>query len=168
MSDSFWQRRVARPLVLLLRQGVTPDKLALSLALSVTLSVIPAIGWSAILCAIFAVIFRLNLPVMQAVNYFFYPVQLALLLPFFRLGEKLFRAPHLPLSVSQIYAAIHHNIWGAIRFLWSTTWHAVVVWAILAPLSVALIHYTLLPIFRRIARRQPSEPLPVPEAKAVS
>lgn len=152
MRENFLQRRVVKPLLNLLRQGVTPEKLALSLALSATLAVIPAFGWSVWLCGFCAMAFGLNLPVMQAVNYFLYPAQIALLLPFFRLGEKLFRAPHLPLSVSQIYAMVHADLWGAIKFLWNTTWHAMVVWGLLAPFAAALMYFVLVPIFRRVAR----------------
>jgi len=158
MSGNFLQRRVIKPLGKLLSQGVTPEKLALSLALSAALAVIPAFGWSVWLCAIAGLAFGLNLPAMQAVNYFLYPAQVALLLPFFRLGEKLFRAPHLPLSVSQIFSMVRANFWDAIKLLWNTTWHAMVVWALLAPFAVGLIYFVLLPIFRRIVNRQTPPP----------
>ena len=103
---------------------------------------------------------------MQVVNYFLYPAQIALLLPFFRLGEKLFCARHLPISVSQIYSMAHGNLWGTIKFLWSTTWHAIVVWGLLAPFAVALIYFSLVPIFRRVVRKE-VDPLPVAEVNAV-
>jgi uncharacterized protein (DUF2062 family) len=164
MKESFLQRRVVKPLLNLLRQGVTPEKLALSLALSTTLGVMPAFGWSVWLCTLAAVLFGLNLPTMQAVNYFMYPAQLALLLPFFRLGEKLFRAPHLPLSISQIFSMVHTNLWGAIKFLWDTTWHALVVWALISPLSVGLIYLMLVPLFRSVVRRQRAS-VPATEAE---
>jgi uncharacterized protein (DUF2062 family) len=158
MTENFLQRRVVKPLVKLLRQGITPEKLALSLALSAALAVIPAFGWSVWLCGLAGLALGLNLPAMQAVNYFLYPAQVALLLPFFRLGEKLFSAPHLPLSVSQIFSMARANLWGAAKLLWSTTWHAVVVWALLAPFAVGLIYLALLPIFRRVASRQSTSP----------
>jgi len=91
MKENFLQRRVIKPLMRLFRQGITPEKLALSLALSAALAVIPAFGWSVGLCGLAGLALGLNLPAMQAVNYFLYPAQVALLLPFFRLGEKLFR-----------------------------------------------------------------------------
>jgi len=166
MTGNFLQRRVIKPLVKLLRQGITPEKLALGLAVSAALAVIPAFGWSVWLCALAGVALGLNLPAMQAVNYFLYPAQVALLLPFFRLGEKLFRAPHLPLSVSQIFSMVHANFWGAIKLLWSTTWHAMVVWALLAPFAVGLIYFVLLPIFRRVVHRKSTTP-PTAEASAV-
>lgn len=154
MNEGFFKRRLVRPILDLLRQGVTPEKLALSLALGMVFGVFPALGWTTTLCAILAIVLRLNLPAIQIVNYFMYPVQIALLVPFFRLGEKLFRAPHLPLSVPQIYGMIHASLWTAIKLLWTTTWHAIVAWALLAPIVVALACAILRPLLRRMLHRQ--------------
>jgi uncharacterized protein (DUF2062 family) len=152
-EGSFWQR--IRQLILeLLRQGVTPEKMALSLALGVALGVFPVLGTTTALCALVAFLWRLNLPAIQMVNYFVYPVQIALLIPFFRAGEKLFGAPHLPLSVTQILAMAHASFWGATRFLWTTIWHAALVWCLIAPAFIALLYLTLTPILRRVARNQ--------------
>src|SRR5271157_231365 len=165
MKESFFYRRLVLPILDLLRQGVTAEKLAFSLALGVVLGVFPALGWTTALCALAALIFRLNLPATQLINYFMYPAQIALLLPFFRLGEIIFRAPHLPISIAGIYGMARANLWGAIKFLWTTTWHAIVVWAVVVPLFTVLIYFVLTPIFRRLARRDGGS-LPVVEAKA--
>ena len=148
MSEGFFYRRLARPILELLRQGVTPEKIALSVALGAALGVFPAIGLSTALCAIAALVLRLNLPAIQIVNYFVYPAQIALLLPFFRLGEKLFRAPHFPISVAQIHAMIRANMGDAIRLLWTTTWHAIAVWCLVAPAFVAITYTILAPALR--------------------
>ncbi len=158
MSETFLHRRVLRPVIDLLKQGVTPEKIALSIGLGAALGVFPALGLTTALCAIFALVLRLNLPAIQAVNYFMYPAQIALLIPFFRFGERLFRVPHLPISLTQIYALIHASIWGAIKLLWTTTWHAIVAWALTAPLAVGLVYMILTPLLRRIIRRQAIEP----------
>lgn len=154
MTEGFLQRRLVRPILDLLRQGVTPEKIALSVALGVALGVFPVLGSTTALCALAALVLRLNLPAIQIVNYFVYPLQIALLVPFFRLGERLFRAPHLPLSVPQIYAMIHANMWNAIRSLWTTTWHAILVWWMFAPVFVAIAYAILAPALRRVLRRQ--------------
>src|SRR5262249_31759898 len=143
-----------RPVLDLLRQGVTPEKIALSVALGAALGVFPVLGLTTALCAIAALVLRLNLPVIQTVNYLVYPLQIALLIPFFRVGEWLFRAQHVPLSVTQIYAMIHANMWEAIRVLWTTAWHAIVVWCLLAPVFVAAVCAILAPVLRRALRRQ--------------
>lgn len=152
MKIGFLNRKLVRPLLELLRQGATPEKLALSVALGVVFGLIPVIGWNTALCAIVAVVWKLNLPAIQLVNYAVYPAQLALILPLFRLGEIVFRAPHLPIRVTQIYVMVHTNLWISIRLLWSTTWHAVAVWALLAPFVCAAIYFSLVPAFRKVAR----------------
>jgi uncharacterized protein (DUF2062 family) len=156
MSENLFQRKLLRPVVALLQQGVTPEKLALSLALGVALGIFPAIGATTALCAMAAFALRLNLPAIQIVNYFVYPAQIALLLPFFRLGEKLFRAPHRNISVPQIYALIHASAWNTIKLLWITTWHAMVAWCLLAPVLAALVYVLLLPVLRISLRRMRS------------
>jgi len=147
------KERLLQPVVDLLRQGATPEKIALSMALGVTLGVFPALGWTTILCAIAAFVLRLNLPAIQLVNYLMYPAQLALLLPFFRLGEKLFQAPRLPLSIPQILAMSKTDLQGTVKLLWATTWHAMVIWAMLAPFAVALVYFVLVPVLRRVLRQ---------------
>jgi uncharacterized protein (DUF2062 family) len=154
VKEGFFQRRLIRPVIDLLRQGVTPEKLALSLVFGITLGVFPVLGSTTALCAIAALAFRLNLPAIQVVNYFVYPLQIALLIPFFRSGEKLFGVQHLPLSVPQIYSMIHASMTGAVRALWTTTWHAIVVWALLAPVAAITLYVVLVPALRRVARRK--------------
>jgi uncharacterized protein (DUF2062 family) len=153
MSGGFIQRKLVRPIIDLLKQGVTPEKMALSMALGVTLGIFPALGWTTALCAIAALALRLNLPAIQIVNYFMYPAQIALLIPFFRLGEWVFRAPRLAISVPQIYAMIHASVWNAIRLLWTTTWHAIVVWCVVAPIVTGIVYIILTPVLRRVLRR---------------
>lgn len=154
MTGGFLTRRLVRPLLELLRQGVAPEKLSLSIALGVVLGLIPVIGVNTALCAAVALVWRLNLPAIQLVNYFVYPLQLALLLPFFRAGEKLFGGQqHLPVRVEQIREMIRTNLWEGMRLLWTSTWHAVVVWAIGAPFVAMLVYALLLPAFRRVMKK---------------
>jgi uncharacterized protein (DUF2062 family) len=159
MSDGFIQRKLLGPIVALLKQGVTPEKMALSLALGVVLGIFPALGWTTGLCAIAALALRLNLPAIQIVNYFMYPAQIALLIPFFRLGEWAFRAPRLAISVPQMYEMIHASVWNAIRLLWTTTWHAMVVWCAIAPFLAAIFYAILTPILRRVLRQMRKPPM---------
>src|SRR6266849_380440 len=152
VGKGFFYRRLVRPILDLLRQGVTPEKMALSVAMGAALGMLPALGLSTTLCAIAAIVLRLNLPAIQMVNYFVYPAQIALLVPFFRWGEKLFRAPHFPISVLQIYALFHASTWLAIKLLWTTIWHAMVVWGMIAPVFVGVVYTILMPALRRAVR----------------
>lgn len=75
-----------RTATLWLGQGVSPLRLALTLALGFAVGCIPVIGIPTVLCAGLALALRLNLPAIQAANYAAMPLQLALIVPFVRLG----------------------------------------------------------------------------------
>jgi uncharacterized protein (DUF2062 family) len=152
----FLKRRLVRPILDLLKQGVTPEKIALSVAIGAAIGVFPAIGTTTTICAVLAFALGLNLPAIQLVNYLMYPAQIALLLPFFRFGEKLFRAPHVPISAAQIHAMVHESPWNTIKFLWTATWHAMVAWCLIAPVLVAALYATLTPLLRHAMTREGS------------
>lgn len=148
--DGLWHRKIIRPILELLKQGITPQKIVLSIVFGITLGVIPVLGSTTILCAIAAILLRLNQPAIQLVNYLVYPLQIALLIPFYQAGEMLFGSERLGLSVSQVIAMLDENVWKAISFLWVTTVHAVVVWTLLAPVLGVALYYILLPLVRRL------------------
>ena len=115
----FLQRRVVQPIKSLLLQGITPEKIALSLACGAVLAVFPVLGSTTLLCAVAAILLGLNLPAIQLVNYLMYPIQLALIVPFLRAGAFLFHTKPLPFSLSQMLAmfpaathAIHSLCFG--------------------------------------------------------
>ena len=155
-GNRFLRRPIVSPILELLKQGVTPEKIALSVALGAAIGVFPALGTTTTLCAILAFALGLNLPAIQLVNYLMYPAQIALLLPFFRMGEKLFGARHLPLSLGQIEALFHAGAWKAIQFLWTALWHAMVAWSLMAPVFVVAVYAILIPVLRRALRGAPN------------
>jgi uncharacterized protein (DUF2062 family) len=73
-----------------LRLGITPRRLALTLALGFAIGCIPVIGVPTVLCAALALTLRLNQPAIQAANYAAMPLQIILIVPFMRLGKWMF------------------------------------------------------------------------------
>jgi uncharacterized protein (DUF2062 family) len=146
-----WLReRIWNPILGMLRQGLSPHGLAWSLAVGVALGVFPLFGTSTLLCVGMAMLFRLNQPAMQLANYLAYPLQLMLLLPFIRLGERLFSAPHLPLSLPYLQEVLRVGMWFALRMLWTSLWHASVAWLLIVPVPTALVAWSLMLAFRGI------------------
>lgn len=145
-------RRIGRLVVELLKQGLTPEKLALSIVLGMVIGVIPVLGATTILCAIVAAAFGLNQPVIQSVNYLVYPLQFVMLIPFMRAGEWLFGSPRLHLSAQEIAAAVARDPLGAISAFWTITMQALVAWLLFAVATtlVSAPMFTLL--LRRVAR----------------
>lgn len=144
----FWDRIWSR-LLGMLRHGLSPEGLAWSLAVGLALGASPLFGTSTALCAGAAMAFRLNQPAMQLANYLAYPLQIALLLPFIHLGERLFGAPRLPLSLPMIEAGLKADAWGAMGALWTSLWHAGVASLLVVPVPVAVLALGLAPVFRR-------------------
>ena len=73
-----------------LQQGMSPRRLALTLALGFAIGCIPVVGVPTVLCAALALMLKLNQPAIQAANYVAMPLQLLLIVPFMRLGKWLF------------------------------------------------------------------------------
>jgi uncharacterized protein (DUF2062 family) len=150
MRPSLLRRKIIGPILDLLRQGITPEKIALSIALGLTLGVTPVLGSTSLLCLLAAVLLRLNLPAIQLVNYFVYPLQFALLVPFIRAGEWIFAARPVRISLAQILGLIRADTWTAIATLWTATMHALVAWLALGSLASLLIYALLTPALGRL------------------
>ena len=45
-------------------------------------------------------------------------------------------------------------LWIAVKLLWTTIWHAIVVWGMMAPVFVGLVYAILLPLLRRALRHE--------------
>ncbi len=151
MREGFLYRRFIAPIVALIVQGITPDKIALSLAFGIVLGVFPVLGSTTLLCAAAALIFQLNLPAIQLVNYLIYPAQLFLLVPFIRLGEKLFRVAPMQLSITQILAMVRADMVHAISTLWLAELHAMSAWLLIGLPAILLIYLPLSRALRRLA-----------------
>ena len=149
MGD-FFKRRLVAPLLQLLRQGVTPEKLALSVALGAIIAIVPVLGVSTALCALLAIGLRLNMPAIQIVNYLLTPVQLLLIIPFLRFGEWLTGAPRYPVTLESGLALLSHGILNAVRVLWDAIVNATVGWVVLAPFAVFALYGVCKPVFRRM------------------
>ena len=150
-AGGWLRRKLWEPVRAQLRQGLSARGLAWSLCLAVACSVCPVIGTTTLLCVGAGFLFRLNHPVMQAVNYAAYPLQILLLLSFWRMGERLFGAPRMDLNLAHILAFLKSDTLGAIRFYGAEVWHGAVAWLLLAPPLACVAALILTPVFRRIS-----------------
>jgi uncharacterized protein (DUF2062 family) len=137
-------------LIEFLKMGMTPERLALCIGLGIALGLVPALGTTTLLCTLAAFLFRLNLPAIQLVNYFVYPLQLALLIPFIRAGEWLFGVESLNLSLVSIQRRMKADLWETVISLWSATIRAVMVWLLIAPVIVALVYLAMTPLLKKL------------------
>jgi uncharacterized protein (DUF2062 family) len=144
-------RRILEPLLALLRQGISPDRLALCVAIGVVVGNIPILGISTILCTAIALAFRLNLPAIQIVQALMAPTQILLIIPFVRLGEWILRVPPQPVSIEKALDLVAQGVGYAVVALRDAILHAGFAWILVAPLAVFLFYKLLTPVFERAA-----------------
>ncbi|MBS0631655.1 MAG: DUF2062 domain-containing protein [Verrucomicrobia bacterium] len=155
---TFWQRRVRDPIVAQLTQGITPEKIALTVAIGSACALFPLLGFTTLLCFLVALALRLNQPITQLINQALWPLHVPAILLCVRVGEAMFGVPHQLHFVREM-----HQVWNQPGSLWErlstffthfgpTAWHAVVAWAVIAPLYIIAVYLILSPIVRGIAR----------------
>src|ERR1041385_1427920 len=149
---SFVRRKLIEPLLDLLRQGVTPEKIALSLAFGLGVGIFPVLGVSTILCTLIAIVLRLNLPAIQLVNYLAAPIQLALIIPFVRVGEHVLNIAPQPLSISEGFKLLATGIVNAVTVLWDAIVHAALGWIVIGPFLIYALYRIFKPVLVRAAR----------------
>ena len=139
----------------LLRQGITPQRLALTLALGFALGCIPVIGIPTALCAMVALLFRLNLPAMQAANYIAMPFQLALIVPLARLGVWI--VPFAAHSAIDLHVLTHSPLQLVRHSSGQLQWQlgllageALLAWLLVAIPVVLLLTAALTIVLRRV------------------
>jgi len=153
----FWQERVVGLLVTQLKQGITPQKIALTITLGVCLSAFPILGTTSLLCLAFGVWLGLNQPVIQLVNWLGSPLQLGLFAPFVRLGEYLTRSPRVSFSIPDLIAKFRVSPLEFTREFGLTGWHGIIGWLAVAPLAGVLLYFVFLRLTKRLVglRNQP-------------
>lgn len=153
-SGTFWQRRVVEPIVGQLRQGITPEKIALTMALGIVIGIFPILGATTALCGLAAWRLKLNQPIIQLTNYAMSPIHLALLLPFYRAGETLFQQTHVP--IFSVLELIERFEQGPLQFMADygmVALYGISVWALLAAPLTAALYFLLRGPIRTLAQR---------------
>lgn len=151
MKEQGWfRRRVGGPLVLTLRYGSTPEKVAISLALGAALGVFPIVGTSTLLCFAVALLLRLSHPAIQIGNYLMYPFQLPLILLYVRLGEALVDSPPVPFDPRVLAVTLRADPAAFVARFGLTAGHAVLGWTAVAPFLIGGLYGVALPLMRRL------------------
>lgn len=153
-GDGFWRRRVVLPIRAQLTQGVTPDKLASTLAVGTVCSLLPFLGLTSLLNLGVGFALRMNQPILQTLNQILGPVQLALILVYVRLGETIWGAEGAHLTLAEMMRVFREATFAEFlaRFGWAGV-HAFTAWLLTAPVLVAAIYFPFRPVLRRAAAR---------------
>jgi uncharacterized protein (DUF2062 family) len=125
-------------LLRLLRGGVTPRRLAWSLALGVVIGINPSVGLTTVIVVMLAWVFGLSQVASQIGTHVAAPLHLLLFIPFIQLGVWLFHTRRLPMSRAQLEHLSHHPL-RLFHAIWQWEWHALIVWGVLAAITMPLL-----------------------------
>lgn len=145
----FSRRHFTNVIVQALSQGTTPRKLAITCALGVVLGIFPLFGTTTLLCLAAALVFRLNIPLIQLVNYIVAPLQLILILPFIKLGTFVFQLQPFPYSAGELKMMFKNDWWALIREAGLALGTGIGIWMIMSVPLFFLLFYTGLWVFSR-------------------
>jgi uncharacterized protein (DUF2062 family) len=146
-------KKIYEPLLAQLKQGVSPTKLAQSVAFGMVLGSLPVIGVTTSLCLIAAAIFKLNHVAIQSVNYLVYPIQIALIIPYLRMGEWLFQENPASLDIKVLLSEFRYEFMQSLSKYGLTAFHGVVAWAIVSVFAFPIIYFAAKLVFTRLLKK---------------
>lgn len=166
-GTTLWRRWVVNPILQQLTQGVSPTKISQAIAYGITLGIFPILGSSTLLTLIVGVPLRLNQPVLQVFKTLTYPLQITLLLAFYRAGEWLFQAPHVSIHIPSMIERFFAEPGPFFRDYGMTALYGITVWLLMAPLLIGTLYFVSRPLVTRLAdllQRSPKNLQTVPRS----
>jgi uncharacterized protein (DUF2062 family) len=148
----FSPRHIKNVLYNAFRQGLTPHKLAMTCALGVILGIFPVFGITTILCFVAAFAFRLNIPVIQLVNYLVAPLQLLFIIPFIKIGTILFHLNPFPYDSDQLVELFRNNSFLLLKEVGLALLLGIGVWITFSVPLFFVLYYLFFLLFSRWLR----------------
>ncbi len=151
-QSSFFKRKIVKPLLGFLKQGISPTKLALTVAFGAIVGTFPILGTNTAICIGLALIFKLNQGAIQLVNYGMYPIQLALIIPFIQLGMWILGEDAVDYTFDEIWTILKEDQLEAFKTLGIVLWAGVLGWFLFAiPVFFGAL-FGLKPIFQKMIK----------------
>lgn len=137
-----------------LKAGTSPEKLALACAIGVVIGIVPVWGVTTFICFGLAAVLRINVALLQLVNYAMYPLQILLVLPYIKSGEYLFQLKPLPYGSLELMELFKTNLMAALGELGFAILTGVGVWAVTSVPLFIIIYFASLALFKKWNRNR--------------
>ena len=158
-------RQTTRKIHELLLQGLTPERIALTLVCGAFVGINPAIGTTTLLCTAIALGLGLNLALIQIVNYAVYPLEILFLLPFIELGHWLVSGNPLTLSRHEILSWFQAGWIHALGQFWVYLLEGLLGWTVTSLLFAPAVYVLFSRLLRRLWQKSPGSPTPLTAAR---
>lgn len=159
MNMAWFQSKIGKPILKFLGQGISPEKLSLSIAIGAAIGILPIVGVTTLIAFAAAVVFRLNVPVVQLLNYLVYPLQLVLIIPFISLGAFIFQSDLSLSSINDLGVLNENSFWVTIVSFSEMIAYAIIAWLLTSIPISALVYFASVTVLRRAGRAKEGNPL---------
>ena len=147
----WWRRWIVDPIIDQLTRGVSPEKLSWTIALGVVFGVFPVMGSTTVVCLAVGWIFKLNQAILHVFKAMVYPLHLALILVFIRMGERLYGVPLIPFSIGELMVRFKNSPIQFARDFGLAAWHGISAWLLVAPIAAIIIKLAVTPLLNKLA-----------------
>ena len=152
-ARNFWQRWLADPVRQQLTQGVSPDKIALTLALGSALALFPILGTTTLLCLAAGILLSLNQPILQAINALCGFIWIPLLIAFVRLGDAVTGESSSNVDFTRMFSLFRQHPGEFFQRFGVTALHGILGWCVAAPFWIPLVYFLIRGPLRAAALR---------------
>lgn len=142
-------RWIIQPIAKQLKQGTSPQRLSWSVSLGITLGIFPIMGSTTLVCLLFGWLLKLNQPVLHLFKTLTYPLHLALILVFIRLGQYLNGAPLLTLSIPEMLGQFKDDPMQFARDFGMAALYGVEAWLLCSLALIPTIYFITLTLLRK-------------------
>ncbi|MGM0551092.1 MAG: DUF2062 domain-containing protein [Bacteroidota bacterium] len=135
-----------------LQEGMSADKLSTTILLGLFLGISPMIGLTTIAAFLTALLFKLNMVILQTIQYTLAPIQLILFVPFIKtakwaIGDRQILPPE---DILQMFKTNWLETLQAVGTIYLTS---IAIWALLATTLTLLLHKRLSFILSNIKQK---------------
>ena len=132
-----------------LKQGWTPESVCWSSAWGWTVGLFPIYGVTTLALGVIGWVWKLNHSVLQAFNYLVSPLKFALIIPYIRLGEWMFRPEQaFTLSIPEFTRRFKAGPLETLGEFAMTFVHAICGWVVTVPIWMAVVFLTMKVLLR--------------------
>jgi uncharacterized protein (DUF2062 family) len=132
-------RRIKQPF----QQGLHWKAVTKAIIVSFLVTIIPFFGVTTLLLTFVAIKFKLNLPIMIAINFMVLPLQVILFLPFIHIGESIMNINHTLLTIQEIKASFDVSFFNTVKGLFLELLCGLIAW-LLVSLPIGFLTMILL------------------------
>ncbi|MBB6461353.1 DUF2062 domain-containing protein [Flammeovirga kamogawensis] len=149
--------RVIVPIRNLLREGLTPNKLAWSFAIGLLIGSSPLLGFCTWLCILAAFVFKLNQLAIQVANYVVYPLQIIVIVPYIKLGASWFGNNAEGITMDQLQASIDQGLLSGLKEIGILMLQGGAAWLLVSILIILPLKYVLKIAFTKMLQKMNRE-----------